>query len=131
MRAPGVSLADEVELLRERVAYLESVLLGPPWRAPAEWKFTSSQSQIFRVLLTRELATKEQIVAALWSARPESELPDPTVLAVHISHIRKKLTRFGIVIHTAWGEGWRLDPRDRARLSADGASPVFLSETAA
>jgi two-component system cell cycle response regulator CtrA len=69
-----------------------------------------------RVLMAREYATKEAIMAALyWDKDEPGELK---MIDVLVSRIRKKLRPFGIDIKTHWGRGFYLPTEVRSRYRA-------------
>ena len=112
-----VRLEAENEDLRARVSELEGLAFGG-WTAPVEWALTAAQARIFGFLLSRELASREQIAVALWSARPDCEIPGSRTVDVQICWMRRKLAPFGVTIRTVRGRGFALDPRERQRLAA-------------
>ncbi len=111
-------------LLRERIAALESILMDCA-RPEMEWGLTSQEVRVFGVLVNRELATKDAIMAGLYSDRAgeEGEV-EPKIVDVFVCKIRKKLKPFGVEIRTVWGQGYTLDPKTRAtyRLSPKAAA---------
>jgi len=100
-------------LLRERVAFLEAILIDCV-RPPVEWGLTHQETRVFGVLVNRELATKDAIMAGLYSdkAGAEGEV-DPKIVDVFVCKIRKKLKPFGVEIHTVWGQGYALSAASR------------------
>ena len=101
-------------LLRERVAALEAILMDC-WQPPIEWRLTHQEALVFGVLVNRDLATKDAIMAALYAERvTDEEVPEPKITDVFICKVRKKLKPFGIEIRTVWGQGWALDAETRA-----------------
>lgn len=112
-------LKRENELLRERVLHLENILMQTN-PLPLEWRLTPSESRVFGVLVNRDLATKDAVMAALYSDRLDADADvEPKIVDVLICKIRKKVARFGIEVRTVWGQGWSIDPdiRNRYRVS--------------
>ncbi|WP_018701422.1 winged helix-turn-helix domain-containing protein [Amorphus coralli] len=105
----------ENDLLRERIAELEQILFGEAWLPPVEWGLTPAEAKVAGVLVTRELASKPAIVAALYAHRPDDQ-PDDKVIDVFVYKMRRKLLPFGIEIRTLWGRGYHLDPTVRKAL---------------
>lgn len=103
----------ENEILRARVRQLEDALIGT-FEVPVEWSLTGSERQVFGVLVTRSLATREAIMAALYrdNAVDEAEIK---IIDVFVCKIRKKLDPFGVKIATIWGQGYSLAPEWRAK----------------
>lgn len=103
-------LRDEVAELRERVRLLEAALVGE-WLPPREWHLTRSEAQIFWLLARREFISREQLVTALYAARPDKDQPVAKIVDVHICKMRRKLDPLGAHIETVYGRGYAL--RDR------------------
>lgn len=102
----------EIETLRERVRQLEDALIPPDVVVPLEWGLTASEARMFAFLTTRDIATKQQIHDALYGLRPDGDDPEMKIIDVFVCKARKKLSKFGVVIETHWGQGYGL--RDRA-----------------
>lgn len=98
------------EMLVERVRQLEAMLMAN-WRPPIEWGLTNSEARVVATLAGREMATKDQLMAALYSDRPEE--PDGKIVDVLVCRIRRKLQPFGVVIETVWGQGYVLKDREK------------------
>ena len=116
-----MSPADDVALLRERVAQLEGALgKGLAW--PPEWGLTPSLATILGVLVTRELATNEALLVALYGDR--DDWPDERILMQFVFRLRRKLEAVDpkIRIHTRKGAGRYLNRRDRTVLRAFAAA---------
>ena len=107
-------LRDENQRLRARIDELEHALFRDV-SLPIEWRLTVQEARVFGVLVTRSLATRTAILAALYDdlGRDQAEAK---IADVFVCKIRKKLKPFGIEIHTRWGEGWYLDEDQRESL---------------
>lgn len=105
--AENQALKDQIDVLKDALA-AQMVL-------PFEWGLTFSESAVFRVLLKRDLATKDSIMAALYSDRVNP--PDVKIIDQFLCKMRRKLKRHGVEIQTRWGEGWSLDAETRARFT--------------
>lgn len=103
------TLRDRIATLEERVRQLESILT-PAWTVPVEWGLTSQEARVFAHLMTRDMATKESIMAALYSDRADDQV-EPKIVDVFICKMRKKLRPYGILIETVWGQGYALADR--------------------
>jgi two-component system cell cycle response regulator CtrA len=110
------TLKDEIETLREKVKQLEA-LLAPEYRPPLEWCLTESEARVFAALLARDVATKEQIMHALYAERIDRE-PEMKILDVLVCKMRKKLAPHGINIVTVWGIGYSLQDRAQFKEAA-------------
>lgn len=107
-------LKQENELLRERVARLESILMqtAPP---PIEWRLTASEARVFGCLVNREIATKDAIMAALYCDRLDADgAAEPKIVDVFVCKMRRKLKPFGVEIRTVFGQGFVIDPATRS-----------------
>jgi two-component system cell cycle response regulator CtrA len=102
-------LEAENERLQFRVEELERCLGmdDDSCRFPVEWLLTASESRLLGFLMTREMASKEAILLALYSLRAD-DAPDIKIVDVFVCKARKKLSRFGVQIETIWGQGYRL-----------------------
>lgn len=110
-------LERENELLRERVIQLEDALFATAVDVPWEWGLTHSERRVFGVLLSRTLATKEAVMAALYTDHGRDE-PEIKIVDVFVCKIRAKLRPFGVHIITRWGQGYELDAADKQKLRA-------------
>lgn len=103
--------AAEIEVLREKVRQLELMLAPPGYVVPIEWRLTVHEARIFCYLLTRPMATKDQLMAALYSDRVD-EAPEIKIVDVFVCKLRKKIAPFGVKIATHWGQGYGLPDRE-------------------
>ncbi len=118
----SMSLAEENEFLKERVAMLERrVLIDRTFQPPLEWGLTRSEVTMLQTLVTLELATKDAMLTALYSDRADDE-PAPRIIDTYICKMRKKLRPFGVEILTVWSRGYRLDPTVRAQFKVRAAA---------
>lgn len=99
----------EIDMLRERIRQLEDVLMPATARVRIEWRLTPSEARVFSHLTTREVATKQSIMLAIYSDRLDE--PEIKIVDVFICKMRKKLLPFGVVIETVWGIGYALKSR--------------------
>ena len=109
-------LEAEIDRLQARVDQLEGVM-GMAWIAPMEWGLTGAQTRVFGVLMARELATKDAIMAGVYRDVMAEEA-QPKIVDVFICHIRRKLKPFGLTIETVWGRGYRLSAEAKAAVNA-------------
>jgi DNA-binding response OmpR family regulator len=108
-------LRDKNNLIREledRIAYLESQLQEPNFLALRAWKLSPSEAKILKCLVRRELMTRDNAMALLYSARGGDE-PHDKIIDVFIARLRSKLKADGITIITHWGQGWYLPPQSK------------------
>ncbi|CAM5764651.1 winged helix-turn-helix domain-containing protein [Bosea minatitlanensis] len=100
--------------LRDRVAELEDAL-GFTIDMPVYLGLSQTEARLFGALMRRPVWSREQLMVALYSHRPD-EPPEIKIVDVFICKIRRKLKPLGIEIENLWGQGYRLAPamRDRA-----------------
>jgi two-component system cell cycle response regulator CtrA len=105
-----------IDQLREQVLQLEAVL-GVTHPVPTAFGFTGQERRLFGVLLKRDVASKDALMAALYRdlGRDEAEIK---IIDVFVCKMRRKLRPFEISIHTVWGEGYRLDQETKTRVEA-------------
>lgn len=97
-------MREENDRLRARIQDLEEVLFSAAL-PPIEYGLTRQEARVFGVLVSRPLATKSAIMAALYDERG-ADWAEPKIVDVLVCKIRKKLAPFGIEILTRWGEGY-------------------------
>ncbi|MDK1386346.1 helix-turn-helix domain-containing protein [Sinorhizobium sp. 8-89] len=100
----------EIEMLRERLRQLEEVLAPSTVSIPVEYRLTGSEARVFAHLVSRDIATKQSVMLALYSDRPDVE-PEIKIVDVFICKMRKKLAGYGVDIRTVWGQGYSLANR--------------------
>jgi two-component system, cell cycle response regulator CtrA len=100
-------MQEQLDQLRERVRQLEEALCPPSVVIPVEWRLTGSEARVFAHLTTKDLVTKDSLMAAMYSDRADEE-PEKKIVDVFICKLRKKLKPFGIEIDTVWGQGYSL-----------------------
>lgn len=100
----------EIEMLRERIRQLEEALAPSSVFIPVEYRLTGREACVFAHLVSRDVATKESIMLALYSGRPDEE-PEIKIVDVFVCKMRKKLSAYGVNIRTIWGQGYSLENR--------------------
>lgn len=110
-------LERENDELRERVLQLEADL-GMSAEIPPIFQLTGHESRVFGALLARDTCTKEQIMNAIYSLRPDGDAAEIKIVDVFVCKARKKLAVFGIEITTIWGRGYMLTAPMKARARA-------------
>lgn len=104
--------ASEVELLRYRVAELESALgVRPDYVFNRAFKMTPLECSILGLFMKKEVVTREAFFAALYSDTPNT--PCGHILNVKITHMRKKLAPHGITINNSFAHGWYIYPEHK------------------
>lgn len=101
----NMTLREEVEYLRERVAQLEALLFEPITRRP--FGLTNTENRMFQYLKRRMpgAVSKDALMTVLYDGRDE---PAPKIVDVFACKIRKKLAGNGYHIQTIWGVGYAL-----------------------
>lgn len=109
-------LKAENEALQDRVTYLMDALGSTlAMRFPSAWALTGSERVVLAVLVKRDVASRDAIMAALYSDQFGDE-PDVAICNVFVCKLRKKLRPLGIEIKSVWGLGWRIEPEAKARI---------------
>lgn len=110
-------LDQELAAAHVRIRELEDAL-GVNYPAPLSFGLTPKQARVLGVLMKRNVATKETIVAALYGhISCDREIPGQKIVDVFICHMRKKLATFGIQIKTVWGDGYALSNGDKEKIN--------------
>lgn len=109
-----------IEALRSRIEVMEAALLGTD-PMPLVLRLTPHESLLLAFLLQREQASKDQILSALYSLRPDGDEPEMKIIDVYVCKIRKKLKPFGLEIVTLRGLGYAVPKvaKDRIRALMD------------
>jgi ribosomal protein L21 len=66
----NAQLREENDFLREQIAFLTAALMGDD-PLPLEWNLTDSEERLVRVLMARQFASKDTIMAALYWDKDE------------------------------------------------------------
>lgn len=106
-------LEELVETQRERIRQLEELLVPDGTRVPKEWGLTTKEARVFSHLTTRELATKQTIMQALYFDLHSDEEPQVKIVDVFVCKLRKKLKPYDVQIETFWGQGYSLVDREK------------------
>lgn len=104
----------ENDMLRAKVAQLEA-LLGMRSPAPITLRLTGSEARVFGILMKREIATKETVMAGLYSDRADDNV-EIKIVDVFICKLRKKLQSFALPVETVRGQGYRLTPETKEKV---------------
>lgn len=107
---------DRIEFLEERIRQLEEALMPSSVIVPIEYQLTAQEARVYAHLASRELATRQSIMMALYSDR--SEEPELKIVDVFVCKMRRKLRPFGVRIETIWGQGYRLVRPGTAEVAA-------------
>lgn len=108
--AQVVNLRDQVDELKEAIGQSDDYQIAglPPL-----------QGRLLGLLMKRERASREQAFVALYHDRVEADRPQTDKdLSVHLCHLRKRLTPYGIKITTHTNAGWSLDAENKSRVQA-------------
>jgi two-component system cell cycle response regulator CtrA len=104
------------ERLRDRIDALEAALgmTITPWVGLG---LTPTEARLFGLLVSREQATKAQMLAAIEKPGAD-DAPEIKIVDVLVCKVRKKIALFGLSIETVWGHGYRMPPLSRERAKA-------------
>lgn len=107
-------LAQIIEL-EERLALFESATIeavAPDLRGI----LTKSEAIVLGILMQRDVATKEQLMVALYANRKDTEIAHDKIIDIFIHKVRRKIGGHGIEIRTHWGIGYSLTPESKVRV---------------
>lgn len=110
------ALETENEMLRERCRLLEA-MVGITFESPPMFGFTRAESIIFGVLMKSKLATKQNLMLALYHNRTQDEA-EIKVVDVWVCKMRRKLRPYEIEIETQWGQGYYFSAASKARAAS-------------
>ncbi len=107
-----------VEELEETVRQLREIVYGKNWEPPIELDLTAAQSAIVCAFVARERVCSISFLIEVTRGLPNcrEDYPEDECIRTQISHLRKKLTPFGLEIQTVWARGYRLTPESRSKL---------------
>lgn len=108
------AIEEENADLKEKILYLEEMIAGKEMM-PREFRLTAKQEQVVFALYNRDVLTKENILQALYSDRP-NDVPEIKIVDVFVCKIRPKLEPYGIKIDTVWGRGYLMPSESKAEL---------------
>lgn len=106
------SLTAENDELRERIRQLEGELC-PRISIPAEWALSPTQERMFRALVARESMTYAGLAMCCTGGGSEDAIASRDNVQVQIWRLRRITSEHGVVIHTIYGRGYRLEDRKR------------------
>jgi two-component system cell cycle response regulator CtrA len=110
------NLEAELERAQDRIQAMEDTF-GLNDACHYAWLgLTAFESRILAILVRNTMATRDQIMFALYEGRPEAYDRDPKILDVYCCHLRKKLAPIGVTIENVWGRGKRIPPADKDKL---------------
>lgn len=89
---------------------LRASLVEPAVTAPREWRLTSFEDKLFRMLLKSDVVSKTSMMAVLYGNIDDR--PAPKLMDVFVHRIRKKTRPFSVEIRTILGAGYALTDRD-------------------
>lgn len=103
-------------LLDELTFYADS---GEVHRGDRHIALTPSEFDIFDSLHDAypRFKSREAIFDDLYSLRGEAAEPEPKIIDIHLTRMRRKLREIDVSIENKWGFGWRLqiDPSITSR----------------
>ena len=108
-------LREENDLLRLRVEELEGILLRQ--EVPFCIGLTRKQAQVLSVLMARPIASRPELMTALYSLAVEDP-PADKIIDLFVMKLRRALAPHGVAIRTRWGQGWFLTNEDKAKVRA-------------
>lgn len=114
--------ANELSLLRDRVAELEDLLgLRPDQRASfiVFLRFTPGEAAFCSTVYARNgVSSRDHIISALYGSLADCDQPEMKLVDVWAFKVRRKLKVFDIHLSLAWGIGYFFDQENRDKLAA-------------
>lgn len=106
-------LREENDKLREQLAFVHAALMdSSEYWGNLGLKLTGQQELILRTLYKREMATREMLLVAMYSDRPDCDWADAKIIDVQVCRVRAALPQRDFV-ENVWGRGYRLTPEGR------------------
>ena len=118
MECEIAKLREEKQMLQDRIEELESVLFCGAPDGVALFGLPPAPSRILAFVAGRQIATKEAIWTALYSAGVD-DAPEIKTIDVHVHRIRRAIAPFGLLVATVWGSGYRMSPEHREAVKAE------------
>lgn len=115
---------NELQQLRDRVAELEELLGAKPdvnfrlMLNPEKNVWVKACGPLLGMLMKRDMVTKDAAFTVLYGDRSDADQPASKIIDVIAWRLRKACRARGVVIQTVWGEGFRLDHHNKAKLQA-------------
>jgi two-component system cell cycle response regulator CtrA len=109
-------LEQENAELRDRVAVPEAEIGLAREPFPLFLNLTPTEQVILGVLMKNAHPRKSTFMTALYSHLHDDERAEEKIVDVFICKMRPKLKPHGIVIETAWGEGYWLNEESKAKV---------------
>ncbi|WP_196258590.1 winged helix-turn-helix domain-containing protein [Pelagibacterium limicola] len=111
-------LRARVDELEETVRQLRGQLEGEEPLPDGLPELTRNETALLRMMIARKQVSREQAMMAIYLDREDA--PDPKIVDVWVSKLRRKLNPLGITFLTSWGRGWSLTHAGRAALDSLG-----------
>lgn len=126
LEAENERLREENLQLREERAHAWAN--GMAVRTAALFCLTAREGELFNLLMTRDLMTKESALLAMYSGRAD-DAPDLKIVDVYLCKIRGKLKPYQIEITTHWARGYSMTAAMKARVHALVDAPAGTNIT--
>lgn len=110
------SKANELQILRDRVEELESLLGLSADNGIWRLGFTPTQTAFLGMLFTRKLVRRQEAYTGIFGVRSECDQPQDQNLDVQLSRMRKKLHHLGVSVEAVRGVGWTMTENNKERL---------------
>lgn len=117
-------LERELEDANFKIQELEKEFADTDWLPDPTLGLTGKEARLAQLLLKRNFATKEQILAYLYF--DPDDRPDPKIVDVFVCKLRAKLSPFDIEIETHWGTGYAMNPTSTEALKAMDARKYYV-----
>lgn len=114
MSPAEAKLREQVDILQEENRQLREALAPEIVHIPVAWRLTPCEQRVFRCLTTQDIVPHGLIMMALYADRP-GDPPAAKIIQAFICKLRAKLKPHGVMIGTAWGQGYCLENRQAYR----------------
>lgn len=114
------AMQKQIDDLEFEVSEYRRILAGPELPPNVGQLLTPSEGRMLRVLLAREIATKDMIAMSLWGIA-DYDRRDWKSIDVRLCALRKKLRPLNATITTIPHTGYSLDKEWRDRIMAEAA----------
>jgi DNA-binding response OmpR family regulator len=112
-------LRAQLQGAREEIRQLRETLRPSNVTRYRELYLTGSEQAVLQIIVTVQgVCPRERLFQGLYGSRCETSQPDPRIINVHVSRLRRKLGAHGIQIDSVRGAGVFMQPESKERLRA-------------
>jgi two-component system cell cycle response regulator CtrA len=112
----------DLDTALERIRQLEE-LMGVGFMVHPSLGLTRlEEAMLGAIYAANHTVTRDRVFDLLFGLHDDP--PEPKIMDVAMSHLRRKLRPLGVHITTVWGRGWYLAPAERAKIEPYLFRPV-------